>query len=793
MKIKKQILFLIFIVIFFSTKNASGNEFTFEGKEIEILNEEKKLIAKNGVKIISDNGIVIFADNIEYDEANLILKANGNIKIVDELKDLIIEGKRIVYFKNEEKISILGKNKAFFEKRYEIQSEDLDYFIKKNQISSKKRSTIIDDFGNKFSLEDFLYKGELKQIKSSKLVFLNKELDHHSLNQSVIDLNTNEIIGKNLNVKFDNSKFGSSKNEPRLKGNAFYTDNTITVIDKGVFTTCSKTGKCPAWTITSETVTHDKSKKQIQYKNAWLKIYDKPVLYFPKFFHPDPTVKRQSGFLVPKLETTRQTGTSLALPYFKVISDSQDITLSPRIYSNKLLNQVEYRSATKNSYNIFDFSFIEKDGGSKGHLFANSKIDLNFDMFDTSSLEINFKKTTNDTYLKYFQLVSPLIKDKSVLDSNIDFNAFKDNLSITASMEVYEDLSKKKNDRYSFVYPYYDLTKTFDTVDTLNGVISFQSDGHRKKYDTNVDEFINKNNILFESSPFFSKKGLKYDYNLLLKNVNLDSNNSTTVKSNEKSLSFLSMLKSSYPLRKIGEKYNEFIIPSLSVRYSPNKTKNIRGTDSRISSANIFSLERIGDTATVEGGASVTIGNEYKKLRKDNSELISMNIAKNFRNTINDDLPIKNGIGQKSSDIVGNLKFNVNQYLDMDYDFSYDNNLSNSNYDSVKTILSLNNFITSFEYLEENNLVGKESYVGNETKYTFDDENSISFSTRKNKRTNLTEFYNLIYQYKNDCLTAGLEYSKNYYVDNDIQPEEKLMFTIRIIPFSSTSAPLIND
>ena len=66
MKIKKQILFLIFIVIFFSTKNASGNEFTFEGKEIEILNEEKKLIAKNGVKIISDNGIVIFADNIEY-------------------------------------------------------------------------------------------------------------------------------------------------------------------------------------------------------------------------------------------------------------------------------------------------------------------------------------------------------------------------------------------------------------------------------------------------------------------------------------------------------------------------------------------------------------------------------------------------------------------------------------------------------------------------------------------------------------------------------------------------------
>ena len=30
-----------------------------------------------------------------------------------------------------------------------------------------------------------------------------------------------------------------------------------------------------------------------------VKIYDLPVVYFPKFFHPDPTVKRQSGFPMP--------------------------------------------------------------------------------------------------------------------------------------------------------------------------------------------------------------------------------------------------------------------------------------------------------------------------------------------------------------------------------------------------------------------------------------------------------------------------------------------------------------
>ena len=46
----------------------------------------------------------------------------------------------------------------------------------------------------------------------------------------------------------------------------------------------------------SEKITHNKNKKIIEYKNAWLKLYDRPVFYFPKFFHPDPTVKDNQVF-----------------------------------------------------------------------------------------------------------------------------------------------------------------------------------------------------------------------------------------------------------------------------------------------------------------------------------------------------------------------------------------------------------------------------------------------------------------------------------------------------------------
>ena len=58
-------------------------------------------------------------------------------------------------------------------------------------------------------------------------------------------------------------------------------------------------------------IRHDKIKKIIHYKDASLKIYDKKIFYFPKFFHPDPTVKRQTGFLIPRLQENSTTGLSL--------------------------------------------------------------------------------------------------------------------------------------------------------------------------------------------------------------------------------------------------------------------------------------------------------------------------------------------------------------------------------------------------------------------------------------------------------------------------------------------------
>ena len=74
-----------------------------------------------------------------------------------------------------------------------------------------------------------------------------------------------------------------------------------------------------------------------------------------------------------------------------------------------------------------------------------------------------------------------------------------------------------------------------------------------------------------------------------------------------------------------------------------------------------------------------------------------------------------------------------------------------------------------------------------------DNSNSIMFKTRENKIDNFTEFYKLIYQYKNDCLAASVEYNKDYYSDRDIKPEESIFFKLTIIPFGETTSPNLKN
>ena len=104
---------------------------------------------------------------------------------------------------------------------------------------------------------------------------------------------------------------------------------------------------------------------------------------------------------------------------------------------------------------------------------------------------------------------------------------------------------------------------------------------------------------------------------------------------------------------------------------------------------------------------------------------------------------------------------------------------------TIKTFKTLENFFNTFEYFERSDVAAKESFYQNTSGLKLNDNNSIKLETRKNKTTDLTEYYNLIYEYKNDCLIASIEYDKDYYTDADLKPEETLLFKLTIVPFTS--------
>ena len=271
-------------------------------------------------------------------------KGPFNIKVIDKENNIKISGEDIIYYKNEEKIISKGSTTIDFNGEYLINTSDIVYLKKENIIKSEKVTTLEDNFENKFSAENFTFSVLDKIFKSKKINLLDSEKNNYSFKESMVNIKTKEVIGKDIEINFRNDVFGNSENEPRLKGNYALSNKEETIIKGGIFTTCKKNKKkCPPWTIKSAEIKHDKKNQIINYKNAWLQVYDKPIFYFPKFFHPDPSVKRKSGFLIPQMGNSSSSGVSFQIPYYHVISDNKDFTFKPNIYFN---NDIMLQNAT---------------------------------------------------------------------------------------------------------------------------------------------------------------------------------------------------------------------------------------------------------------------------------------------------------------------------------------------------------------------------------------------------------------------------------------------------------------
>ena len=98
----------------------------------------------------------------------------------------------------------------------------------------------------------------------------------------------------------------------------------------------------------------------------------------------------------------------------------------------------------------------------------------------------------------------------------------------------------------------------------------------------------------------------------------------------------------------------------------------------------------------------------------------------------------------------------------------------------------------NFNYLTENKHLGDQEYFTTNIKYLRGNDDILSFETKRNLITNSSEFYNLSYEYVNDCLRAGLVYRREFYDDSEVESENSLMFKITLTPFGNIASPSLS-
>jgi len=244
-------------------------------------------------------------------------------------------------------------------------------------------------------------------------------------------------------------------------------------------------------------------------------------------------------------------------------------------------------------------------------------------------------------------------------------------------------------------------------------------------------------------------------------------------------------------MKKETNNYKNILRPQASVRVGTNQIFNYKNNNQRSSIEDIYGVYRSGSNKSLEEGVSLTYGANFEKYKKSDldKKILGVEIANVLRLEENQKIARNSALDEKISDFLGRLEYDPIDAINIEYDFSIKNNFKEQNYELLSTTFKVNNFLTTFEYLNEENTFDKESYLANTTTYSFDNSNDISFKTRKNKKTKLTEFYNLIYQYTNDCLTAAIEYRKDYYSDRDLTPEESIFLKLTIIPIGGANSP----
>jgi LPS-assembly protein len=253
------------------------------------------------------------------------------------------------------------------------------------------------------------------------------------------------------------------------------TNATINEMSKAIYTTCNVCAKNPSapplWDIRARSAVQDLEHKEIEYKDALVDFEGWPVAWFPFLAHPDPSVKRASGILIPTIGMTKGLGAYLKVPYYWVIDGQSDATLTPILSSKQGGGlDVDYRQVFNNGKLTVRSGIANDNSDLGGYIFMNGI----FAIDDTWRWGFDVNRATGEDYLRDYMVPNSLV---NALTSQAYLEAFGQGAYTRLDTRVYQSIITSTNAvaKLPYVLPRYQYSY-FGEPDALGGRLSVAAD-----------------------------------------------------------------------------------------------------------------------------------------------------------------------------------------------------------------------------------------------------------------------------------------------------------------------------
>ena len=295
-----------------------------------------------------------------------------------------------------------------------------------------------------------------------------------------------ELSGDFKSAIIKNIKIRLSDNSRIVANHAVRNDGNLTEMKNAVYSPCTSCAteddQPPLWQLKAKKIIHNKKRQELEYYDVWMEMAGLPVMYTPYFWHPDPTVKRRSGFLTPSTGGSTYLGTTFTTPYFYAISPSKDLTISPTITTQeRLLLSGEYRERYNNGVLDLDGSITHD---SKNDLRGHIKSDAKFHLDERWRWGFNINRSTDDTYLRRYDFPSNrILTTKAYAEGFSQRNYFAIESYAFQGTAIEDDPGQSPLILPMITYNYQSASSRYGSINTFNAnsVIMTRKDGNNTR------------------------------------------------------------------------------------------------------------------------------------------------------------------------------------------------------------------------------------------------------------------------------------------------------------------------